>query len=471
MRLQAAGLLLRSIQVVAWGGFVYLWVRLSLKDWKDQKILHRDLRAAAIFVAASYGLLALSTALGGLGYTEIYYSWAFYKDLSLHLALSCAAALALWGARIWPAGDAKLFMFLAALLPLLSISGSFASGGLFFMALVNVFLPACAFVFAQVVRYLWITRFSHQAAHLMKMGLRRGTDFALESVKPALAQAVANAKESLSVVTRPRELAQTVSSTAVSFALMAAISMLLKDVVPSPSVRTLVSFLLIMGWSRFGGRFGMKGTAGVLAAVAAVAAAMGPEWRAGFWSALTHISVFGVFMMFGVQWTMGAVAGKALTFVLPLLLMVLGMMVPVVLNALGVFPGLARQAAGSAMIRDFGPLAAMGLFFGLCYVLVRIWEDEDRPEIPLESVKSYMVLHPSFLEKLEAEAPDFYETHFASTYADGITADQTEALLKLCRKRKWPAIWIQKTMSFAHWIFLGYFLTWLLRGHVLQKWL
>lgn len=470
METQAAGPLIRGVQLVAWAGFVYLWVRLSLKDWRDQKILHRDLRAASGFVAAAYGLLALATALGGLGWTRVYYDWSFYRDLSLHLVLSCAASMGLWAGRIWPAGDAKLFMFLAALLPLLSVSGGFAGGGLFFFALVNVFLPACAFVFVQVVRYLWNTRFSHQAAHYAAMGLRRGIDFALERIGPAVTEARGNLVATVKAMTW-RGAGETVLSTAASFALMAALSLVLRGVIASGSVRTLASFLLVMGWSRTGGSLGAKGVAAMLGAVALLAWRMGPEWRADFLSALGHISVFGTFLMFGIQWTMGAVAGKAFVFVLPFLMMAVGMVVPLVMEALGVLPGFARQAAASGVVRELGPLAVMGLFFGLCYVLVRIWEDEDRPEIPLENVKSYMVLHPRFLEKLEAEAPEFYEEHFASTYADGITEDQTKALLKLCRKRKWPAIWIQKTMSFAHWIFLGYFLTWLLRGHVLQRWL
>lgn len=471
MRAESAGLLLRAVQLVAWAGFLFLWIRLSLKDWKEQKILHRDLRAATFFLAAAYVLLACSTAAGAYGWTSIYYRWDFYRDLSVHLALSFAAALGLWAGRIWPAGDAKLFMFLSALLPLLSISGSFRGGGLFFVALVNVFLPACAFVFLQVVRYLWATRFQHSAGHLRALGARRAVDFLAERVGPALRSALEAAKEDMKVLARPRELAEAAASWATAFALMAALSVILKDWVASSSVRTLLSFVLIIGWSRVGGSWGWKATAGTFAAVGVLYFLKDDPWRSAFVDSLKHMSVFGLFMMLGMKWTLGAAAGQALMFVLPPLLAALSALVPILLNAMGILPDAARTLSSAPWLREFLPLAAMGLFFGLCYVLVRVWEDEDRPEIPVDKVLSYMVLHPSFLDKLEREAPDFYEEHFASNYADGLTGDQAEALRKLCRKKKWPVVWLQVTMSFAHWIFLGYFLTWLLGGHLLERWL
>lgn len=471
MRSESAGLVLRGVQLTAWGGFIYLWIRLSLKDWKDQKILHRDMLAATGFVAAAYALLLLSTLLGVLGWTSIYYRWEFYRDLLAHMLLSCAAAMGLWAGRVWPAGDAKLFMFLAALLPLLSVAGSFERGGLFFMALVNVFLPACAFVFAQVVRYLWLTRFQHTVAHLSAMGPRRAADFAFERLRPALISAWGIARTDLAILLRPRDLLSGAFSWVVAFGLMAALSVTLKDLIASSSVRTLLSFVLMIGWGRLGGVLGGRATAGAVAVVAALVALKGAPWRSEFLHAMGHISIFGLFIMLGMRWTLGAASGQVLMLILPLLMALLGGMIRLITSTLGLFPGAAQRLFGSDWLRELLPLAVMGLFFGLCYVLVRIWEDEDRPEIPIEKVLSYMVLHPSFLEQIEREAPDFYEEHFASRYADGLSEEQAKALRKLCLDRGWKTVWLQNTMSFAHWIFLGYFLTWLMRGHLLERWL
>lgn len=471
MRPESAGLLLRAVQALAWLAFVFLWVRLSLKDWKDQKILHRDLRAATGFIAAAYGLLAFSTAAGALGWTAIFYSWEFYRDLLIHLTFSCAAALGLWAGRVWPAGDAKLFMFLAAMLPLLSVSGSFARGGLFFMALVNVFLPACAFVFLQVVRYLWRTRFQHPVGHLVAMGPRRAADFARERLLPAAAAALRGAREDLAVLRDPRRVLALAVSWAASFSLMAAFSASLRGALASSSVRTLLGFVLMIGWSRFGSAWGWRATAGALGGSAALALTLGPAWRAAFTHALGQVSVFGLFMMMGMRWTMGAASGQMLMFILPILMALVGGLVPLAAAALGFLPGSFRGLLSVPAVREAVLLAAMGLFFGLCYVLVRIWEDEDRPEIPVDKILSYMVVHPHLLDRLAREEPDFYERHFASSYADGLTEAQAKALRRLCLKRGWPTVPLQNTMSFAHWIFLGYFLTWFLRGHILERWL
>jgi hypothetical protein len=78
-----------------------------------------------------------------------------------------------------------------------------------------------------------------------------------------------------------------------------------------------------------------------------------------------------------------------------------------------------------------------------------------------------MVLHRSF-HKLMSEDEDFYGEHFESSYADGLTPGQAEALKSWCAENGIETVPMTTTMSFAHWIFLGYFATWALGGSVLK---
>jgi hypothetical protein len=117
--------------------------------------------------------------------------------------------------------------------------------------------------------------------------------------------------------------------------------------------------------------------------------------------------------------------------------------------------------------RPMLPLAHMGLFFGSAWVFVWIWEEEEHPDIPRDKVLSYMVLHRGFIRRLR-EDEDFYQEHFASVYADGLTVSQAEALKTWCAEKGVETVSLTTTMSFANWIFLGYFITWLLGGSVLK---
>ncbi|MDE2491533.1 MAG: hypothetical protein KGM24_11845, partial [Elusimicrobia bacterium] len=171
--------LLRSIRVFAWAAFLVSAWRLSVKDWRVQKIKHRELAVGALFVAAVYGLLAFNTVLGLAGLTRSWYRGVFFRDLAVHLLLTAVAALGLWRARVWPAGDAKLFFLLGAVAPLLTREPSFQGGRFFFSALINIFLPACLFVFAQVAWYVWHTRLKHTLGYLREAGLKRAWDISM----------------------------------------------------------------------------------------------------------------------------------------------------------------------------------------------------------------------------------------------------------------------------------------------------
>ena len=50
----------------------------------------------------------------------------------------------------------------------------------------------------------------------------------------------------------------------------------------------------------------------------------------------------------------------------------------------------------------------------------------------------------------------------------GLTPDQARVLRAWCRDNEIAEVPLAPTISFANWIYLGYFLTALLQGHVLQ---
>ncbi len=78
-----------------------------------------------------------------------------------------------------------------------------------------------------------------------------------------------------------------------------------------------------------------------------------------------------------------------------------------------------------------------------------------------------MTLGPTMVETLREDA-DFFEEHFATLYADGLTHQQVEALKEWCLREEVAVVPLAPTISFANWIFLGYLLTLLLDGHVLS---
>lgn len=461
MRTESAGLLLPAVQYTAWAAFLVLWARLAARDWKEQKILHRDLRLGALFVLVCYALILASTVLGAFGLSRIFYSWEFYRDFLWHLAATTVAGLGLWRARIWPAGDAKLYLFLGTIIPLLSISGSFQGGWLFFAVLINIFLPACAWVFVSVVAYLWHSRLKHQRDFVAKLGLRRGVDFAREALARLARDTVGRVKADLEHLRgEPLDLVWGLASWAYSMFLMALLSVGLKGIVDAPAARTAMCFIFLFVWTRAHATLGKWATPAVSALCLTIGwAGSGPDFQGELLRAMGALSVFGIFLWLGMRWTVGIMAGEIGMYAIP----VLGML-------LGLIPMLFwRVWAGVSWFGGLLPLAVLGLFFGLCYVFVRVWEDEDHPDVAGENLLSFMVLHPRFIEKLEKEDPRFFDKHFADNYADGLTDEQVDALRKWCKRKGMATVPLNHTMSFAHWIFLGYFLTWLMGGHVLSR--
>lgn len=177
----------------------------------------------------------------------------------------------------------------------------------------------------------------------------------------------------------------------------------------------------------------------------------------------SYMMVFSMFLSLGMTATMGAVKGQLLMMLFPLLGALVGILP---LRLIGQWSGMSGHL-GWQLIMTFAPLACLGAFFGLSFVFVRIWDDEDHPNIPREKILSYMLPHHSLVALLQEDS-DFFERYFQSLYADGLTVEQAKALREWCGRNSVDVVPMTTTIPFSNWIFLGYLMTWLFAGHILQ---
>jgi len=470
---------LKAVQGYAWLLFFIAWAQMGYVDWKEQKIRNRYLLMWGKFAAGAYGVLLLQSALGWRGLGTGFLIGEYYLALGRYLAFSGLAAYAFWRLRIWPAGDVKLFFLLALVYPLMRIPGSFHSGLRFLEVLINIFVPAAAMLFAVACVYLWRTRFSHLNDFLRQLGLRRFFGFAAEKalaaaalVREDLARWVRESREN------PGKLALDVSAWLAMMAVMSMVSYYLNNLIASHVIKTLVCFGLFFVWSRFCQAIGKGRALGLIFAVFVALLIRNPkvDW-AVLGAVFGHISVFSLCIFFGIQMAMKIVAGQTGFFFLPLLFMLPGL-VPwetvrrwaysALPDAGSVISGLRLPPGALSELGTLAVWAAMGTFFGLALVFVRIWDSESYLSVSPQQVLPYMTLGPALVELIERDE-DFRDEHFQVFYADGLTPDQAEALKPWCEENGIEQIPLAPTISFANWIFVGYFLTLIIDGHVLAR--
>lgn len=471
--LQNRGILLTVIQGLAWLMFLALWVRIFRSDSKEKKIRHEDLLYGGAFALLCYAVMLGGTILGRLGYVGLYYRPEFYGDLLSHAVLAAAAAMVMWRLRIWPAGDAKLFMLLSLVYPLMPTGAPFQSGWLFLALLINVFLPASVAVFLLALRHVWRRQLTHYAGFFLQLA-RRGWRVALDYLLDAAGRGARLTADSLAgavaaVLKEPRQALVQIGSWVSSMFAMAMLTSALRDYLPSALGRTLFSFALLFGmnWARgaVGALFPWLFYGGL--AAAAWSGALPVRWE-DVWRSFSYLSVFSFFLFLGIRSTMGALSGPVMMFAFPLLGALLGGLIGAASSLVTHGWNGALGLAHSPWARTLLGLAALGTFFGLSFVFVRMWDDEEHPDIPRENLLPYMVLHYSMVDRLRQDE-DFYAAHFESAlYADGLTPSQADALRGWCERNQVQTVPLTHTMPFAHWIFVGFFITWLINGHVLR---
>jgi hypothetical protein len=228
------------------------------------------------------------------------------------------------------------------------------------------------------------------------------------------------------------------------------------------------------------------------------------DWRA-FAAIFQNITVFSFFMYLGMNWAMKMISGgSGLPFLIPLLIPFFGLAVgelfslatrgfyaalaaarPFLQNmrpgsswsVAASYPYLSRlQSQGHALAvvvdhpaaRTLLVLSGLGLFFGLSLVMVRLWDQEVKPIRTRETLAPFLVLAPEFAAQLKADE-EFFEERIGRLYADGLTRDQVDSVKQWCEARSIEVVPLAPTMSFALWIFLGFFICYVLSGgHVLE---
>lgn len=145
---------------------VYFGFKISLADYKLGKISNIQIRLCFVVIAASVFLLFLVSAFkellnlapsqvqspilnGFLSAGNFLFNPAlafkFYLDFLMHGALIVISGLIFWKAKIWPAGDGKLYIAFGIALPLIYPNLTQFPNRLFLVLLINIFVPASLF--------------------------------------------------------------------------------------------------------------------------------------------------------------------------------------------------------------------------------------------------------------------------------------------------------------------------------------
>ena len=111
-------------------------------DIATKMIPNSRLALGGRLILLALGLLLLNTWLGRTGAVTSYLIWNFYLLWCAHLCWASLAGVILWYSEIWPAGDAKFFILVAAWLPLINPFIKNFPNYLFLSLLVNIFVVA-----------------------------------------------------------------------------------------------------------------------------------------------------------------------------------------------------------------------------------------------------------------------------------------------------------------------------------------
>ena len=128
----------------------------SFEDWREKKIRNKWIFSGLALVLGGYGYLFINSMLGyskhlWMGMGEIYLPWSFYPMAAGHAALVVVTGLLTWWLRLWPAGDAKLYILFGMLVALVDHNIRGFPYLVFLKLLINIFVPAGLWVLATVL--------------------------------------------------------------------------------------------------------------------------------------------------------------------------------------------------------------------------------------------------------------------------------------------------------------------------------
>ncbi|MFH1723013.1 MAG: hypothetical protein ABII00_00165 [Elusimicrobiota bacterium] len=429
--------MMEAVRYSMLGVFGLLWALFTYSDYRWNKIRNRSVLGGLLLGLLAYGVLALWTwrAEGR------YFYWGFYSMALTHVCAAWAVAVGFWLLKIWPAGDAKLFAMIAVLFPLLDPLNGYLPYRVVLIQLMNVFIPAAVFIILGGFHWMWKTRVVKRIAVAREMGPRRWLAEQRGRLRTAVvAEAAARLREALrEAVRRPLALAWKAADWLSFFAAAGLLMTVLLDRYgQTPWLGFALCGFSFLVWRALGVLRWARPVA-VWAAVI-MYLRLHPEIPVDdFVSRAAHFMAFGVTFGMGMKaalsWVKG---GRALWWA--------WMAVPMLL---GVFGPLLHLA---------WPMIAFAVFLGAGMAAVTLNVKEDTWDWKAENLQAYMVLSPESVEIIR-EDEEFYEEYFSVRYPDGLTREQAAALKDWCADNSVGSLSMQRTLSFAFWIFTGFALT------------
>lgn len=435
-----------AVRWAEWAAFAALAATFTWTDFRVKKIRNRALLAGLAAALVGYAVLGFWTwrAEGR------FYVLDYYADAGRHVATAWAAGLGLWILRLWPAGDAKLFMVLGAFFPLLAPESPLLPWRATLTSLMNVFIPSAVGVVFSAFVWLWRTR----AGRRLEAARAAGTSLLDVIGRPRWGQMAAEARAAAraawsDAVARPwvplLGLADWCGFFASASVLLAVLTARYGQSEWTGLAMCGFSFLV---WSSLGA---LLGGARVLAAWAAVAAALRlmPGLDAGEVASRTlHLAVYGGSVGAGMQvlktWLKG---GGGLWWLWGLVPLLLGFVAP--------------------FVHVTFPLIAGAAFLGAGVMAVSVHVREDVLNWKTDALEPHLILSPHSIEVVSRDV-EFFEDELGTLYPDGLTHEQAQLLKGWCAENNVPELTMQRTLSFAFWICTGFLLTALLGGDVLN---
>lgn len=126
--------------------FAGLGAVIAYEDFSTHKIRNVRIKAGLGFCVAGYAALFAAGHWSAVALPA-----GFFERALVHALLSLAIALVLWQTDIWPAGDAKLLILAAILIPLLDLEPPRFPHALFLVLLINIFIPCMAYTLVYIV--------------------------------------------------------------------------------------------------------------------------------------------------------------------------------------------------------------------------------------------------------------------------------------------------------------------------------
>lgn len=444
---------IRLTQTVSIAAFLFFWWRFAEEDIRGLKIKNAMLKRAFLFVGVFYLILAVNSFLGYLSLTRIYHNPFFYQNCALHIVLAALLGISFWVLKIWPAGDAKLFVYTQMFPPLMAAQSPLLPFRLSLTSLINIFITCAIFFVLQAFIWSWWRRMKPRLSFYRSIGAAGSwehlkKEFSLPQWFDTLHELGVFFRDSSWRSTLHIQMLKLISG------------ILLLAVLQRSLGRTLAGGQ----WERFGPISAM-----MAAYFIGELRHKTPPWAAVLFGcfavgvAVVDARIYGpgllslVSQLFMFALVMGAATHFVTVFIKN---------DNAVLLALPCF-GFAGVLAFFLGGKEWLFWVLGGILIGSLQPLIQFFRHENVLMVEASSIAPYMVLAPASVDWLKKD-PEFFEEYFSVLYPDGLTPEQAGKVRERCFNEGVRQIAAAKTIPFAFWIFLGTALTGLIQGAVLS---